>query len=139
MSDVVKANLLAIEDKLSKSPVNVCTGVATSTLELAHALEQVAGVKASLTNGPRREGDVERSVLDPGSPPPLAQRCPVGRADAYGAGSSPATGRLIIWALGQERPLAGCSSIIIRHTLIAMNSIEQFMTQSAHAVATIRR
>lgn len=71
VSDVVKANLLAIEGKLAKTPVNVCTGVATSTRELAQALERVAGVTASLRHGPRREGDVERSVLDPGSPPPL--------------------------------------------------------------------
>lgn len=77
VSDVVKANLLAIEGKLAKSPVNVCTGVATSTLELARALEQVVGVKASLKNGPRREGDVERSVLDPGNPPPLGAAVPL--------------------------------------------------------------
>jgi len=71
VADVVRANMLAIEGKLSQTPVNVCTGVATSTLELAQAIEQAAGVKAVLRYGARREGDVERSVLDPGSPAPL--------------------------------------------------------------------
>lgn len=71
VADVVKANLAAIENKLSKSPLNVCSGVATTTLELARMMERAAGVTAQLRYGARREGDVERSVLDPGSPPPL--------------------------------------------------------------------
>lgn len=77
VADVVRANLLAIEGKLSKSPINVCTGTPTSTLELARLLEQAAGVTAVLKHGPRREGDVERSVLDPGSPPPLGAAVPI--------------------------------------------------------------
>jgi UDP-glucose 4-epimerase len=71
VADVVKANVWAIEGKLPKSPVNVCTGEATTTLDLARMIESVAGATATLKNGPRREGDVERSVLDPGNPPPL--------------------------------------------------------------------
>lgn len=71
VSDVVKANQRAIEGKLEKSPLNVCTGEATSTRELARILEGAAGAKATLRDGNRREGDVERSVLDPGEPPPL--------------------------------------------------------------------
>jgi UDP-glucose 4-epimerase len=71
VADVVKANLLAIEGKLGLSPVNVCTGEATTTMELARMMERASGAKAVLKHGPRREGDVERSVLDPGSPPPL--------------------------------------------------------------------
>lgn len=71
VADVVKANMLAIEGKLAKSPINVCTGEATTTLELARMMERVAGVTAVLKHGSRREGDVERSVLDPGDPPPL--------------------------------------------------------------------
>jgi UDP-glucose 4-epimerase len=77
VADVVRANMAAIEGKLDKSPINVCTGVATSTLELAQLMEQAAGVKAVLRHGPRREGDVQRSVLDPGSPPPLGAAVPI--------------------------------------------------------------
>lgn len=77
VADVVRANLLAIDGKLEKSPINVCTGVATSTLELAQLMERAAGAKAVLRHGPRREGDVERSVLDPGSPPPLGAAVPI--------------------------------------------------------------
>jgi UDP-glucose 4-epimerase len=71
VADVVKANLLAIEGKLQKTPINVCSGVATTTFELAQLMARAAGVTATLTHAPRREGDVERSVLDPGDPPPL--------------------------------------------------------------------
>jgi UDP-glucose 4-epimerase len=71
VSDVVKANLRAIEGKIEKNPLNVCTGEATTTRELARMIEGAAGAKATLRDGNRREGDVERSVLDPGDPPPL--------------------------------------------------------------------
>jgi UDP-glucose 4-epimerase len=71
VADVVKANIWAIEGKLAKTPVNVCTGEATTTLGLAKVIEEATGATAKLSYGNRREGDVERSVLDPGSPPPL--------------------------------------------------------------------
>ena len=77
VADVVRANLLAIEGKLEKSPINVCTGVPTSTLELAEQMERAAGVKAVLRYGARREGDVERSVLNPGNPSPLGAAVPM--------------------------------------------------------------
>jgi UDP-glucose 4-epimerase len=77
VADVVKANLLAIEGKLERSPINVCSGVATATLDLAQLMERTSGVKAELRYGARREGDVQRSVLDPGSPPPLGQPTPI--------------------------------------------------------------
>ena len=77
VADVVRANMLAIEGKLDRSPINVCTGVATTTLELVQLMEQASGVKAVLRHGPRREGDVQRSVLDPGSPPPLGAAVPI--------------------------------------------------------------
>ena len=77
VADVVKANMWAIEGKLNKSPVNVCTGEATTTLELANVIAGAAGVSAKVGYGPRREGDVERSVLDPGSPPPLGAPTPL--------------------------------------------------------------
>lgn len=68
VADVVKANMLAIHNSLSASPTNVCTGEATTTLALARAMERAAGAVAVVEHGPRREGDVERSVLDPGDP-----------------------------------------------------------------------
>jgi UDP-glucose 4-epimerase len=71
VADVVKANVWAIEGKLKQNPVNVCTGEATTTLDLAHVIEAAAGMTAKLGHAARREGDVERSVLDPGTPPPL--------------------------------------------------------------------
>jgi UDP-glucose 4-epimerase len=77
VADVVKANLYAIEGRLKQSPLNVCTGVATTTLELARLMESAAGVPAKLTHGARREGDVERSVLDPGDPAPLGPALPL--------------------------------------------------------------
>lgn len=83
VADVVRANLLAIDGKLDKSPINVCTGVPTSTAELAQLIEQAAGVKAVLRHGPRREGDVQRSVLDPGSPPPLGAAVPIAEGIAH--------------------------------------------------------
>jgi UDP-glucose 4-epimerase len=77
VADVVRANLLAIEGKLAASPVNVCTGVATATLDLVRLMEQASGVKAVLRYGARREGDVERSVLNPGNPSPLGAAVPI--------------------------------------------------------------
>jgi UDP-glucose 4-epimerase len=77
VADVVKANLWAIEGKLTKSPVNVCTGAATTTLDLARIMEKACGVPAKLSYGPRREGDVQRSVLDPGDPAPLGPALPL--------------------------------------------------------------
>lgn len=71
VGDVVRANLMAILGKLAQSPVNVCTGEATTTLHLARMMERVTGKQAIINHGARREGDVERSVLDPGSPSPL--------------------------------------------------------------------
>lgn len=79
VGDVVAANCAAVAGRLSRSPVNVGTGVGTTTLELARAIERVAGVETELTYGDRREGDVERSVLafDPATglsqPTPLAE------------------------------------------------------------------
>jgi len=77
VADVVKANLAAIDGKLQKTPLNVCTGAATTTFELAHLMARAAGVTATLGHAARREGDVERSVLDPGNPPPLGAALPL--------------------------------------------------------------
>jgi UDP-glucose 4-epimerase len=71
VADVVRANLLAVEGKLLPSPLNVCTGEPTTTLRLARLLERAAGAAAAITHHPRRPGDLERSVLDPGPGNPL--------------------------------------------------------------------
>jgi UDP-glucose 4-epimerase len=80
VKDVVRANLLAVEGKLSDHVLNVGTGVGASTLQLAEAIEASLGVKAVKELGSRRAGDLERSVLEPndallahGAPTPLAE------------------------------------------------------------------
>jgi len=64
VSDVVRANIAAIEGRLSDPLMNVCTGVATSTRALATQLARHLGAY-DLRPGPHRPGDVERAVLDP--------------------------------------------------------------------------
>lgn len=66
VGDVVRANLAALEGRLDGRTVNVGTGRAITTLELARVVERAAGVTADIRFGPRRVGDLERSVLDAG-------------------------------------------------------------------------
>jgi UDP-glucose 4-epimerase len=73
VQDVVRANLAAIDDAIGRPMINVCTGVGTSTLELANSIVQLADSQSEIAFGPRRAGDLERSVLDPGEPPPLGK------------------------------------------------------------------
>ncbi len=68
VDDVVRANVLAVDGAIKPSVVNICTGEATTTLELANAISEAAGKGApALQHGARRAGDVERSVLDGGA------------------------------------------------------------------------
>lgn len=71
VSDVVKANMAAIDGSLGRTMINVCTGEPTTTMTLARSIAKLAESASEVGYGPRREGDVERSVLDPGAPPPL--------------------------------------------------------------------
>jgi len=64
VGDVVRANRLAIAGELGDVTINVCTGVATTTLQIATGLMRSLGVDAALERGPWRPGDLERSVLD---------------------------------------------------------------------------
>lgn len=73
--DVVRANVLAAEGRLAQTIVNVGAGVATTTLALAEAIEAALGVRSARTFGPRRAGDIERSVLEP-NPELLAHGAP---------------------------------------------------------------
>jgi UDP-glucose 4-epimerase len=67
VGDVVRYNQLAIEGGINEAIVNVCSAVGTSTLELARALGVALQLEPTITHGPRRAGDVERSVLDGGA------------------------------------------------------------------------
>jgi UDP-glucose 4-epimerase len=77
VADVVKANLAALQGGLDGRIVNVGTGRATTTLELARMVERAAGVTANTGFGPRRVGDLERSVLDPGEDNPVDPPTPL--------------------------------------------------------------
>jgi UDP-glucose 4-epimerase len=65
VDDVVRANRLAIAGTLGNTTVNVCTGIATTTRQIAEGLLSALGLDATLDHGPWRPGDLERSVLDP--------------------------------------------------------------------------
>ena len=71
VGDVVRANMMALSGELDAPMINVCTGEPTSTLQLARALKELTGSLSEIRYGPRRAGDVERSVLDVGDPAPL--------------------------------------------------------------------
>lgn len=80
VEDVVRANMAAIEGKIPFPILNVCTGLATTTRMIANELMAELGNAVEVKHGPRRAGDLERSVLDPtrliellGSPTPLAE------------------------------------------------------------------
>lgn len=67
VGDVVRANVRAATGDVPAAVLNICTGVAITTLDLVRALEGELGVTAKLGFAPRRAGDIERSVLDPGA------------------------------------------------------------------------
>jgi UDP-glucose 4-epimerase len=65
VADVVEANVAAVDGRLDVDMINVCTGEPTTTLDIARGLAAALGVEPQLEHGPRRAGDLERSVLDP--------------------------------------------------------------------------
>jgi UDP-glucose 4-epimerase len=78
--DAVRANLAAFEGALDGRTINVGTSEPTSTRKLAEMLVDLVDQPAIVNDGPRRAGDLERSVLDPtvmvsilGEPTPLAR------------------------------------------------------------------
>ena len=77
VEDVVRANLAAIEGRVPTPVMNVCSGFETTTRELADQLAALTGSRSRVTSAPQRDGDLERSVLDPsesrwlGEPTPL--------------------------------------------------------------------
>ncbi len=78
VADVVRTNARAIAGEIAQPIANVSTGVATTTRALLDAIEQAAGRTSPRRSGPRRAGDVERSLLVPsveamGGVTPLAE------------------------------------------------------------------
>lgn len=73
VSDVVDANLRALDGRLEAPVVNVCTATPTSTMDLARALVENLGVEADIRHAARRAGDLERSVLEIGEFRPSVQ------------------------------------------------------------------
>jgi UDP-glucose 4-epimerase len=65
VKDVVKANVRAMTGQISMPVVHLSTGVETTTRQLAHHIAKAAGKTAEVGDAPRRDGDVERSVLEP--------------------------------------------------------------------------
>lgn len=65
VGDVVEANLRAADGLIEDTIVNVATGVPTTTETLARSIATSIGRTPELIPGPRREGDLQRSVLEP--------------------------------------------------------------------------
>jgi UDP-glucose 4-epimerase len=65
IDDVVDWNLRAVRGAVGAPIANVCTGEGTTTLALAQRMKSIAGSASEIRFGPRRAGDLERSVLEP--------------------------------------------------------------------------
>lgn len=66
VSDAVAALLAAMRLRLDEAAVfNVCTGQATSILELAHFVGKLAGQHPNVSHIPVRAGDIRHSLGDP--------------------------------------------------------------------------
>lgn len=64
VGDVARANLAALRGTLPSAVLNVATGRPTSTLELAERVVSLTSSSSSITQGPVRAGDIERSLVD---------------------------------------------------------------------------
>ena len=64
VGDVVRANLAALEGRLEANLLNVGTGIATETYDLARRVVDLCGSQSQIVHGEPRPGDVARSVLD---------------------------------------------------------------------------
>jgi UDP-glucose 4-epimerase len=63
--DVARMNVLALAGKVTEPIVNVCTGIGTTTRDLALLTLRVVGREVPIESRPPRPGDVGLSVLDP--------------------------------------------------------------------------
>jgi len=80
VGDAARANIAALAGRLPGRMMNVCTGAAVSTLDLAREISRVAGTPPRTTFAAPRAGDIGRSVLDPtlfvsalGRPTPISE------------------------------------------------------------------
>jgi UDP-glucose 4-epimerase len=65
VTDVIENMLAAMANLHSGAAIfNVCTGRATSILELAHAIVRICGSDSEIRHGPARIGDIKDSVGD---------------------------------------------------------------------------
>ncbi len=82
VADVVTALLAAMRLRPADAPVfNVCTGVATSVLDLARVIAELAGTRLDVHHRPPRVGEIRHSTGSPalsrnalGSPEPMDLR-----------------------------------------------------------------
>jgi UDP-glucose 4-epimerase len=65
VTDVARMNDFALRGQIRESVANVCTGIGTTTRELAQAVQRAVGREVPLESRPPRAGDVGLSVLDP--------------------------------------------------------------------------
>jgi len=66
VGDVVTALLAAMALRPAGAPVfNVCTGIATSVLALAHTIAALSGNRATIRHAPPRAGEIRHSVGSP--------------------------------------------------------------------------
>lgn len=64
IDDVARANLAALQGKISDRILNIGTGVESTTLQLAEQIRESLGSRSEILYGDCRAGDVERSLLD---------------------------------------------------------------------------
>ena len=64
VSDVVDANLAALEGRVPDPILNVGTGSETTTFQLASLLQTHLAKTVKISQSDRRAGDIERSVLN---------------------------------------------------------------------------
>jgi UDP-glucose 4-epimerase len=65
VSDVARANVLALRGELPHAVTNVATGRATTTRDLAERISRLFGAGSHIELATARASDVERSLLDP--------------------------------------------------------------------------
>jgi UDP-glucose 4-epimerase len=68
VTDVARMNELALRGAVLEPIANVCTGIGTSTRDLAHTVLRATGRTVPLESRPPRAGDIGLSVLDPTLP-----------------------------------------------------------------------
>jgi UDP-glucose 4-epimerase len=68
VTDVARLNELALTGAISEPVANACTGIGTTTRELAQTVLRATGKHVAIESRPPRPGDIGLSVLDPTLP-----------------------------------------------------------------------